>query len=221
MDLVNPEIEAYATEHSSPIGTHLKQVASSTRAEHADASMMVGRLEGAFLEMLVHAVGARLVLEIGSFTGYSAISMAAALSEGGRIITCEVDPEHAAFARKNIAASPFAGRIELREGPAIETIAGLEGPFDFVFIDADKASTTEHFAWSLQLSHIGTLIVVDNVVRGGKIADPTTDDPNVRGMQSFVDSLANEPRVSATAVQTVGSKGHDGFVLALVTSDDH
>ncbi|MGD0082222.1 MAG: class I SAM-dependent methyltransferase [Acidimicrobiales bacterium] len=195
MDLVNPEIEAYATEHSSPIGTHLKQVASSTRAEHADASMMVGRLEGAFLEMLVHAVGARLVLEIGSFTGYSAISMAAALSEGGRIITCEVDPEHAAFARKNIAASPFAGRIELREGPAIETIAGLEGPFDFVFIDADKASYLDYFEATLPKLSSSGLIAVDNTLWSGRVLATEDDSTDTRAIRAFNDHVVADSRV--------------------------
>jgi len=195
MDLVDPGIETYATEHSSPVGSYLEQVAVSTRAEHADAGMMVGRLEGAFLEMLVHAVRARLVLEVGSFTGYSAISMAAALPDGGRIITCEVDPEHAAIARANIAASPYADRIELHEGPAIETVRALDGPFDLVFIDADKASYLDYYEATLpKLSSTG-LIAADNTLWSGRVLDAGDDSADTRAMRAFNDRVVADDRV--------------------------
>jgi caffeoyl-CoA O-methyltransferase len=195
MDLVNPDIEAYATEHSSHVGAYLEQVAARTRAERRDAQMMVGRLEGAFLEMLVHATQAQLVLEIGTFTGYSAISMAAALPPGGRIITCEVNPENASHARRNIEGSDFADRIELREGPAIDTIGSLVGPFDLVFIDADKAGYTNYFEATVERLSPHGLIAADNTFRSGNVleADPASSD--TRAIQEFNDRLVADPRV--------------------------
>ncbi|HXY43787.1 MAG TPA: class I SAM-dependent methyltransferase [Acidimicrobiales bacterium] len=195
MEIVNPQIEAYATAHSSPPTANLEEVASRTSAEHEDAQMMVGRLEGAFLEMLVHAVGARLVLEVGTFTGYSAISMAAALPAGGRIVTCEVDPEHAAHARENIEASGFAGRIELREGPALDTIAGLEGPFDLVFIDADKTGYGDYYEAVLPKLAAHGLIAADNTLRGGAVLEPNPETDATRAIQQFNDAVVSDPRV--------------------------
>jgi predicted O-methyltransferase YrrM len=195
MDLVNPDIEAYAADHSSRGGAYLEQVAVRTRAEHEDAGMMVGRLEGAFLEMLVHATRASLVLEIGSFTGYSAISMAAALPAGGRIITCEVDPEHAAHARQNIDASAFADRIELREGPALDTIAGIDGPFDVVFIDADKAGYPDYYEATLPKLSPHGLIAADNTLRSGSVLETNPASPETRAMQAFNDRVVADPRV--------------------------
>ena len=195
MDLVNPDIEAYASEHSSPVGAHLEKVAERTRAEHQDAGMMVGRLEGAFLEMLVHATQAQLVLEIGTFTGYSAISMAAALPAGGRIITCEVDPEHAAHARENIDASAFADRIELREGPALDTIASLDGPFDLVFIDADKSGYPGYFEATLPKLSSHGLIAADNTLRNGSVLETEPASCGNRAIQGFNDGLVADERV--------------------------
>jgi caffeoyl-CoA O-methyltransferase len=195
MDLVNPDIEAYASEHSSPVGPHLEKVAERTRAEHQDAGMMVGRLEGAFLEMLVHATQAQLVLEIGTFTGYSAISMAAALPAGGRVITCEVDPEHAAHARENIEASAFADRIELREGPALETISSLDGPFDLVFIDADKSGYPDYFEATLPKLSSHGLIAADNTLRNGSVLETEPASDGTRTIQGFNDGLVADERV--------------------------
>jgi caffeoyl-CoA O-methyltransferase len=195
MDLVNPDIEAYAAEHSSRAGAHLEQVALRTSAEHEDAGMMVGRLEGAFLEMLVAATRASLVLEIGTFTGYSAISMAAGLPPGGRIITCEVDAEHAAHARQNIEASGFADRIELREGPALDTIASLDGPFDVVFIDADKAGYPDYYEATLPKLSPHGLIAADNTLRSGSVLETDPASPDTRTIQSFNDRLVADPRV--------------------------
>lgn len=195
MNIVNPEIEAYATTHSSAVMANLEHVASRTRADHDDAEMMVGRLEGAFLEMLVHALRARLVLEIGAFTGYSAISMAAALPPGGRVITCEVDPEHAAHARENIEASGFGDRIELREGPALDTVAGLAGPFDFVFIDADKAGYTSYYEAVLPKLAPHGLIAADNTLRDGRVLETNPESRDTRAIQAFNDRVLADPRV--------------------------
>ncbi|HLN05199.1 MAG TPA: O-methyltransferase [Acidimicrobiales bacterium] len=178
--------------------------------------------QGKLLYLLALASGARTILEIGTLGGYSTIWMARALPESGRLVTLEADPRHADVARTNIANAGLSDVVEILVGPAAETLPNLAGeqrpPFDLVFIDADKPSTTAYFAWSLELSHVGSLIIIDNVVRNGKVADAASDDPNVQGMRRFLGHLANERRVSATTVQTVGSKGYDGFALALVTA---
>src|SRR5579885_2441519 len=179
--------------------------------------------QGKLLQVLAIAVGARAILEIGTLGGYSTIWLARALPPGGRLVTLEADPKHAEVARANIARAGLSGVVELRLGKALDTLPRLaaegRGPFDLTFIDADKQSTADYFAWALKLSRRGSLIVVDNVVRKGAVADPATEDPAVRGMRRFLDVLAAEPRVSATAIQTVGGKGYDGFALALVTAD--
>jgi caffeoyl-CoA O-methyltransferase len=194
VDIVNQQVEDYATEHSSPVGEHLQAVAERTRADHTDAGMMVGRLEGAFLEMLVHALQPQLILEIGTFTGYSAISMAAALPAGGRIITCEVDPEHAAYAGKNIEASDFADRIELREGPALDTINSLEGPFDFVFIDADKEGYASYFEATVPKLAPHGLIAADNTLWSGRVLDEDATG-STAAIKAFNDMVVSDPRV--------------------------
>ena len=147
----------------------------------------------------------------------------ASVPPGGRVITLESNPAHADIARANIARAGLDDRVEVRLGAALETLPRLaesgEGPFDFTFIDADKASIPEYFAWALKLSRPGSLIIVDNVVRKGGVIDATSDDPNIRGVRRFGESLAAETRVSATMVQTVGAKGYDGFALAVVRGD--
>jgi predicted O-methyltransferase YrrM len=176
--------------------------------------------EGKLLHLMARVQGARSILEIGTLGGYSTIWLARALPDGGRLVTLESDPKHAEIARANIARAGLAGIVDLRLGPASETLPRLAdegiGPFDMVFIDADKVSTPEYFAWAMKLTRRGSLIVVDNVVRKGEVVNPDSDDPNVQGVRRFYEALAAEPRVSATAVQTVGSKGYDGFALALV-----
>jgi predicted O-methyltransferase YrrM len=157
-------------------------------------------------------VGARAILEIGTLAGYSTAWLARALPPGGRVVTLEAKPRYAAVARRNLAGLP----VELIEGPALETLPSLDGPFDLVFIDADKRSNAEYLRWALHLSRPGTLMVADNVVRGGAVADAAVEDPSVRGVRAFFDAIAAEPRLRATAIQTVGSKGYDGFALALV-----
>jgi len=179
--------------------------------------------QGKLLMLLAQLRGARRILEIGTLGGYSTIWLARALPADGRLVTLEANPEYAEVARGNLARAGLAGVVEVRVGPALETLPRLaeEGPapFDVVFIDADKPSTPEYFRWALRLSRRGTLIVVDNVVRDGAVADAASEDESVRGIRRFNELAAAEPRVSATAIQTVGSKGYDGFALVLVTAD--
>jgi predicted O-methyltransferase YrrM len=180
--------------------------------------------QGKLLYLLARIQGARSILEIGTLGGYSTIWLARALPPGGRVVTLELDAGHAAVARDNIARAELDGLVEVVVGPALETLPQLAGdrraPFDLVFIDADKAATPEYFGWALRLTRPGSVIVADNVVRGGALADPASADPGAAGMRRFHELVAAEPRVSATTIQTVGVKGHDGFTLALVTDGE-
>jgi predicted O-methyltransferase YrrM len=186
-------------------------------------SINVAPNQGKFLHLLARSVGARAILEIGTLGGYSTIWLARALPPGGHLITLEAEPKHAEIARANIARAGLADTVELRLGRAIDTLPQLvtEGrdPFDFIFIDADKPGYPDYFAWALKLSHRGTVIIADNIIRKGAVADTSTGDARVHGVRRFNELLAAEPRVSATAIQTVGIKGYDGFAIALVTSD--
>jgi predicted O-methyltransferase YrrM len=182
-------------------------------------SINVAPNQGKLLGLLVAIQGARRVLEIGTLGGYSTIWLGRALPPDGRLITLELEPRHAEVARKNLARAALAHVAEVRVGPALETLPQLERtepPFDFVFIDADKPSIPEYLDWSLRLSRPGSVIVVDNVVRKGSVADSASSDVNVRGVRRFNDRLSQLPNVSATTVQTVGSKGYDGFALIRV-----
>lgn len=192
----------------------------------ADAGMPMIHItanQGKLLQILARSVNARLILEIGTLAGYSAIWLARALPAGGRLLTIESDPKHAEVARANIARAGLAEVVEVRLGNARETLpeiaAAESGRFDLVFIDADKSSTADYFRWALRLTRPGGLIVCDNVVRNGAVADSTTRDPGALGMRRFIELLAAEPGVSATVVQTVGSKGYDGFAVAVVTGE--
>jgi predicted O-methyltransferase YrrM len=179
--------------------------------------------QGKFLHLLAKINNARNILEIGTLGGYSTIWLGRALPQGGKLITLEYQPKHAEVARANIARAGLAESVTIRLGAALDTLPKLQaeghGPFDFIFIDADKENTAPYFAWALQLSHPGTVIVVDNVVRGGSVADPDSRDEGVRGIRKFNELLAVEKRVSATTIQTVGSKGYDGITIALVLPD--
>jgi predicted O-methyltransferase YrrM len=175
--------------------------------------------QGKLLHLLVRMLGARKVLEIGTLAGYSTIWMARALPPGGKLISLEYEPRHAEVARSNIERAGVSALIEVRVGEALKTLPALEseGPFDLIFIDADKENNAGYFQWALKLSRPGSVIIVDNVVREGKVADPDSTDENVLGARRVVDLIATEPRVSATAIQTVGSKSYDGFLLAVVS----
>ncbi len=177
----------------------------------------VSAAQGKFLHLLARIQGARRILEIGTLAGYSTIWLARALPAGGRLITLEFDPKHAGVAQANLARAGLSHMVDVRVGRAIDALPSLAGdaPFDLIFIDADKPSTTDYFKWSLKLSRKGSVIVVDNVVRAGGLVDPSADE-DARGMRTFVAALAAEPRVSATAIQTVGIKGYDGFAIAVV-----
>jgi len=196
------------------------EAALATSSEAGLPPIAVAPNQGKLLHLLVRAMGARLVLEIGTLGAYSTIWLARALPEGGRLITLEAAEKHASVAQANLERAGVADRVEIRLGQALETLADLvaegAGPFDFVFIDADKENTRPYFERSLELSHPGTVIVVDNLVRAGKIIDAQSSDSQVLGMRRFMDYVSGEKRVEITAIQTVGSKGHDGFALAYV-----
>ncbi|EJP96534.1 O-methyltransferase [Bacillus cereus] len=171
--------------------------------------------------MSIFLVAARNILEIGTLGGYSTIWLARALPSGGRIVTLEASEKHAEIARSNIERANLNDRIEIRLGLALDSLKQIENekyePFDFIFIDADKQNNPAYFEWALKLSRPGTVIIGDNVVREGEVIDNTSSDPRVQGIRHFYELIAAEPRVSATALQTVGSKGYDGFVMAVVT----
>jgi caffeoyl-CoA O-methyltransferase len=198
-DIVDAEVEAYAEAHTTPVRSELDDLAAETRAVMEAHGMMVGLHEGRFLEMLVAVTGARRVLEIGMFTGYSSLSMAPALPPGGKIITCDVDPKAEAIARRHIESSPFADRIEIRMGPALDTISTLEGPFDFVFIDADKTNYRNYYEAVLPLLSAHGLIAVDNVFWSGRILDPD-DDADTRAIAEFNDFVVGDERVVCVMV---------------------
>jgi predicted O-methyltransferase YrrM len=179
--------------------------------------------QGKLLQLLAQVQGARSILEIGTLGGYSTIWLARALPRDGRLISLEADPKHVEVARANIKRAGLADNVEIRCGRALDTLPQLvaenRGPFDLVFIDADKPGYPDYLEWALKLSRRGSLIIADNVVRDGAVADSSSRDPGVRGVRRFIEMLAVEPRVSATVIQTVGSKGYDGFAMALVISD--
>jgi predicted O-methyltransferase YrrM len=178
---------------------------------------------GKLLHLLARIQGARTILEIGTLGGYSTIWLARALPANGSLVTLEADPKHAEIARANIARAGLSTIVDVRLGRALDTLPRLaaerRAPFDLVFIDADKPSNADYFAWALKLSRRGSVIIVDNVVRDGAVADPGNRDPNVVGVRRLNELIAMEPRVSATAIQTVGGKGYDGFAVALVTEE--
>ena len=176
--------------------------------------------QGKMLNLLARLQGARRILEIGTLGGYSSVWLARALTDEGKLITLEVEPRHADVAKKNFERAGVSRRVELHLGDAIDSLAKLyaadEGPFDFVFIDADKKRNSDYFSWALKLCRNGALIIIDNVVRDGAVVDHTSSDPSVIGVRTLVEMMEREPNVCATALQTVGSKGYDGFIMAIV-----
>lgn len=213
-------VDAYLEEKLLPTDPVLEEALRSSAAAGLP-NIQVSPTQGKLLYLLAKAQGARRVLEIGALGGYSTIWLARALPKDGRVVTLEVEAKHAEVAAANIARAGLQDRVEIRLGRALETLPKLlaekRGPFDLFFLDADKANTRVYFEWTLKLSRPGSLIVVDNVVRRGELADASSPSPDVRGMREFLDALASESRVSATGIQTVGRKGYDGFVLARVT----
>ncbi len=204
-DIVDAAVEAYATDHTTAPPDHLEALAAELLVTLDNPQMMVGRLEGRYLEVLTFALSATSVLEVGTFGGYSALAMAAGLAPGGRVVTCEISPTHAAFARRHIAASPYADRIEVVEGPALDTIATLPGPFDLVFLDADKSGYRDYYEAVFPKVAPRGLIVADNTLWSGRVLDPTDTSTDTVALRDFNDFLATDPRV--VVVQTTVRDG--------------
>ena len=197
MPVGDPDIDRYTEEHTTPPPSWLEALARETREQLDFPQMLTGTVEGRFLEMLVWMSGARRVLEIGTYSGYSALSMAAALPEGGRVVTCEIYEKHAEFARRHIEASPYADRIEVRVGPALETIEDLDGPFDLVFIDADKTGYWGYVEATLPLLAERGAIVIDNTLWSGAVLDPDPDSENDMALAALNDRLVADERFVA------------------------
>ncbi len=214
-------VDRYLVETLVPTDSAL-EAALRTSAEHGLPAINVAPNQGKLLHLLALSMGAKKVLEIGTLGGYSTIWLARALPAGGRVITLEADAKHATVARSNLARAGLSDVVELILGRAIDTLPKLEhdgrGPFDLIFIDADKVSTPDYFAWALRLSRAGSVIIVDNVIREGEVIDAASKDVSVQGVRRLMEMLAREPRVTATALQTVGAKGYDGFAIAVVTA---
>lgn len=202
--LVAPEDDALAAARTASLDAGLPDIAISAA-------------EGKFLHVLARAVSAQRILEIGTLGGYSTIWLARALAPNGRLITIEVDEHHADVARGNLARADLADRVEVRVGAALDVLPTLSGPFDFIFIDADKETYVEYFEWAVRLARPGALIVADNVVRKGEVVNAEATDPRVVGARRFNATLAQNGAVSAAIIQTVGAKGHDGMAVAFVT----
>ncbi|OLL17503.1 MULTISPECIES: O-methyltransferase [unclassified Rhodococcus (in: high G+C Gram-positive bacteria)] len=179
----------------------------------------VAPVQGKFLHLLARIRGARRILEIGTLGGYSTIWLARAVGDDGRVVTLEYEPRHAEVARANLDRAGVGERVDIRVGAALDTLPSLEGgaPFDLVFVDADKENNPHYVRWALRLGRPGTVIVVDNVIRGGSVTNADLDDQRVRGAREVLELMATDPRLDATALQTVGAKGWDGFAIAVVT----
>jgi predicted O-methyltransferase YrrM len=212
-------VDDYVSGLLSPHDEALEQAIAGA-VEAGLPAIQVSPPQGKLLALLAKTIGARTVLEFGTLGGYSTIWLGRALPGDGRVITLEAEPAYAEVARANVERAGLGDVVEIRVGPALETLPGLEaegaGPFDLVFIDADKVHTPEYFAWSLDRTRPGGLIVADNVVRGGALVDASNEDPAIVAQRRFHEMLAAEPRVEATTIQTVGGKGYDGFAIALV-----
>jgi predicted O-methyltransferase YrrM len=213
-------VDRYLTDMLVPSDAALDAVLA-TSATAGLPEIAVSPNLGKLLHLLAKVQGAKKILEIGTLGGYSTIWLARALPAGGHLTTLEADPKHADVARANIANAGLSRVVQVRVGAALVTLPQLaaerRGPFDLIFIDADKENTAHYFSWALTLSRPGSLIVVDNVVRDGAVADPSTTDLNVLGMRKFFELVRSEPRVDATAIQTVGIKGYDGLAILRVT----
>jgi predicted O-methyltransferase YrrM len=213
------EVDRYFSDSLLPNDPILEHALEATAAAGLPA-IAVSPNQGKLLQILAQIIGARSILEIGTLGGYSTIWLARGLSPGGRLITLEIDQQHADVARSNISRAGFQDLVEILVGNALDTLPRLgaerRGPFDFIFIDADKQNIPTYFESALKLSHPGTVIVVDNVVRDGAVVDAESTDASVQGVRRFVEQLAADSRASGTAIQTVGLKGYDGFAVVLV-----
>ena len=212
-------VDNYVSHLLAPHDQAMQEVLAAS-AESGLPEIQVSPAQGKLLHILAHMVNARNILEIGTLGGYSTIWMARALQPGGRVLSLEFNPKHAEVARANFARAGLSDQIEVRVGPALETLPKVaaegRGPFDLIFIDANKSAMAEYFDWALKLSRPGSVILSDNVIRDGAVIDAVSPDPDVQGVRRFNERLGAEPRVSATEIQTVGSKGYDGFALIVV-----
>jgi predicted O-methyltransferase YrrM len=215
------EVDRYLTDLLAPPDAALDAALEASAAAGLPA-IQVAPNQGKLLQIFARMVGARAILEVGTLGGYSTIWLARALAAGGRVVTLEADPKHAEVACGNLARAGLTDVVDVRLGRALDTLPTLAGPFDLVFIDADKPNIPEYFQWALRLTRAGGVIIVDNVIRDGAVIDRDSPDPDVQGVRRFNDLLAREPRVTATTIQTVCSKGYDGFTIAYVvaTADD-
>ncbi|MBW2292641.1 MAG: O-methyltransferase [Deltaproteobacteria bacterium] len=215
------EVDRYLCESLVPSDPVLDAVLEASERAGLPAHNVAPN-QGKLLMLLAQLQRARRILEIGTLGGYSTIWLARALPNDGQLDTLEVDPGHAAVARQNIARASLEERVQLHEGPALETLARFaearNEAYDLIFIDADKPSNPDYLRWSLELTRPGSLIVVDNVIRDGEITNTSSDDPRVQGVRRMIKMISREPRLSATAIQTVGSKGYDGFALLRVVA---
>ncbi|SDZ17340.1 Predicted O-methyltransferase YrrM [Amycolatopsis xylanica] len=210
-------VDDYLTTTLSPDDPALE--AARRRSDDAGLPpIAVAPNQGKLLHLLAKLAGARRILEVGTLGGYSTIWLARALPAGGELITLEFDPKHAEVARENLAAAGVGDRVDIRLGAAADTLPALDGTFEFVFIDADKVNNPTYFTEALRLTKPGSVIVVDNVVRGGAVADAASTDPSILGIRRMNELIAAEPRVDATSLQTVGGKGYDGLTIALVVA---
>ena len=207
-------------ENSIEVHDEVLEAALAASAAAGLPPIQVSPCQGRFLQILAQVHGARTILEMGTLGGYSTIWLARALPADGRLITLEVNEQYARVAASNISRANLARVVDFRIGPALESLPKLvsEGlcPFDLIFIDADKQNTPDYFGWALKLSRPGSLIIVDNVIRNGALLDGQSTDPAIQGMRRFIQLMGAEPRVTATAIQTVGCKGYDGFAIARV-----
>ncbi|HUU65841.1 MAG TPA: O-methyltransferase [Methyloceanibacter sp.] len=212
-------VDAYIAENFLDEDPALSAALAASEAAGLPA-IQVAPLQGKLLMMLAKAMGARKILEIGTLGGYSTIWLARGVAEGGRVTTLDMNPDYAEIARSNIAIAGLADRVEIRVGKALDTLQKLEadgaGPFDLIFIDADKPNTPDYFDWAVTLARPSSLIVVDNVVREGAVLAAQSENVHVKGLRGFYARVAADPRVTATAFQTVGNKGHDGLAIVLV-----
>ena len=215
-------VDAYLTDVLVPDDAALEATLQASEAAGLP-SINVAPNQGMLLQILARSVGARAILEIGTLGGYSTIWLARGLGPGGRVVTLEADPVHAEVARANFANAGLAGIVEVRIGKALDTLpelaAGGAGPFDLVFIDADKPNNAAYVDWALQLTRPGSLIVVDNVVRDGDVIDGASESRTIQGVRQALERLGRDPRVRSTAIQTVGSKGYDGLAIAIVIAE--
>ncbi len=222
---MNNELFEKVDEYISKLVTREDEALLAVEKSIREANMppiSISPNQGKFLQVLALLAGAKKILEMGTLAGYSTIWLARALPPGGKLVTLEYDPHHAEVARKNIDGAGVGGLVDIRIGKAIEWLPKIKaegiGPFDMIFIDADKPPYLQYFEWAIELSRPGTLIVADNVIREGKVLDPKTEDPMVIGVQRLNQSLLNNTKVTASIIQTVGAKEHDGMVIAIVNA---